>query len=174
MFTLALTAPAFNLTIQPIELKELESRLNETDTMELDFVNLPNYGIVDEINSVQNDSFSCYERHYGYYADIFKNCSTFHLCYPIQDPSSQHIFYQRFSFFCSDNAVFDQKNLVCVENESESIDCQSSINYYDISNEKLIESLKQSQPEMFADEEKEAQYNSTSLENQKARSFLFL
>jgi len=165
------TAPVLNATAEPLDLDDLESYLNESDALELDFVNLPGYGILDDVNSAQNGSFSCYERHYGYYADITKDCSTFHLCYPVQETTSQRILYQRFSFFCSDNAVFDQQNLVCVENSTTPIDCHASVKYYAISNEKLLESLRETQPDMFVDEERDDQYNSTTLDDQEAGLF---
>lgn len=130
------------------------------DTMEFDFVNLPGYGVVDDANSTANGSFSCYERRYGYYADVSRSCQMFHLCYPVREATTNSISYQRFSFVCSDNAFFDQAHLVCVENET-SIACEDSEHYYEPSNDRLMESLQATQPGMFATED-ESSNNGTS------------
>lgn len=127
-------------------------------------MNLPGYGVVDDANSTLNESFSCYEKRYGYYADIAKDCSVFHLCYPIREPTTQEIIYQRFSFVCSDNFVFDQRQLVCVDNETTPVSCEDSVDYYIPSNDRLIESLQQTQPDMFAEEEDTNVNNSSSTE----------
>lgn len=123
-----------------IEIEEPEG--NSTDSV--DFVNLPGYGVVDDVNSTANASvFSCYNRRYGYYADIAKKCYMFHLCYPVQEPTTGQLIFQRFSFVCSDNAVFDQQHLVCVDNETLSYSCSESHKYFVESNNKLIESMQQ-------------------------------
>lgn len=115
------------------------------DNVDFDFVNLPGYGVVDDANTTANASqFSCYHRRYGYYADVAKNCLMFHLCYPVQEPTSQQILFQRFTFVCSDNAIFDQQHLVCVDNETLSTRCEDSSDYFGPSNDKLIASLHQS------------------------------
>lgn len=73
------------------------------ENVDFDFVNLPGYGVIDDLNSTANASqFSCYHRRYGYYADVAKQCLMFHLCYPVQEPTTQQILFQRFSFVCSD------------------------------------------------------------------------
>lgn len=124
-----------------IEIEEAEGgNGNET----VDFVNLPGYGVVDDANTTANASvFSCYNRRYGYYADIAKKCYMFHLCYPVQEPTSGLLIFQRFSFVCSDNAVFDQQHLVCVDNDTLSYPCSESHKYFTESNNKLIESMQQ-------------------------------
>jgi hypothetical protein len=123
-----------------IEIEEPEGNSTES----VDFVNLPGYGVVDDANSTANASvFSCYNRRYGYYADIAKKCYMFHLCYPVQEPTTGQLIFQRFSFVCSDNAVFDQQHLVCVDNETLSYSCSESHKYFIESNNKLIESMQQ-------------------------------
>jgi len=67
----------------------------------------------------------------------------FHLCYPVQEPTTQQILFQRFSFVCSDNAIFDQQHLVCVDNETLSVPCEDAPSYFGPSNDKLIASLHQ-------------------------------
>lgn len=123
-----------------IEIEETDTNSSES----LDFVNLPGYGVVDEANSTGNASqFSCYNRRYGYYADIAKKCYMFHLCYPVQEPTSGQLIFQRFSFVCSDNAIFDQQNLVCVDNDTLTYPCSDAHKYFIESNNKLIESMQQ-------------------------------
>lgn len=124
-----------------IEIDEAEGG-NSSESV--DFVNLPGYGVVDDANTTVNSSvFSCYNRRYGYYADIAKNCYMFHLCYPVQEPTSGQLIFQRFSFVCSDNAVFDQQHLVCVDNETLPYPCSESHKFFIESNNKLIESMQQ-------------------------------
>lgn len=127
---------------------EIEDPGNGTDAF--DFVNLPGYGVVDDANSTLNSSvFSCFNRRYGYYADIPKKCLMFHLCYPVQEPTTGQILFQRFSFVCSDNAIFDQQHLVCVDNETLSYSCTESEQYYISSNDKLIEQMQQQQAQQY-------------------------
>jgi hypothetical protein len=124
-----------------IEVEEADiANGNET----VDFVNLPGYGVIDDANTTANASvFSCYNRRYGYYADVGKKCLMFHLCYPVQEPTTGLLIFQRFSFVCSDNAVFDQQHLVCVDNDTLSYPCSESDKYFTESNNKLIESMQQ-------------------------------
>jgi len=130
-----------------IEIEEPEGNITES----VDFVNLPGYGVVDDANSTANTSaFSCFNRRYGYYADIAKKCLMFHLCYPVQEPMTGQLIFQRFSFVCSDNAVFDQQHLVCVDNETLSYPCSDSHKYFIESNNKLIESMQQNAQQTYA------------------------
>lgn len=123
---------------------EIEDTEVATGNETMDFVNLPGYGVVDDANSTTNASvFSCYNRRYGYYADMAKSCYMFHLCYPVQEPTTGALIFQRFSFVCSDNAVFDQQHLVCVDNDTLSYPCSDSHLYFTESNDKLIESMQQ-------------------------------
>lgn len=144
--TTELPSTVSNVTELPEELTTI-IEIEETDgnsTESLDFVNLPGYGVIDDANSTANASqFSCYNRRYGYYADIAKKCFMFHLCYPVQEPTTGQLIFQRFSFVCSDNAVFDQQNLVCVDNETLSYPCSDAHKYFVESNNKLIESMQQ-------------------------------
>ncbi|RWS13352.1 uncharacterized protein B4U79_02195 [Dinothrombium tinctorium] len=140
---------------------------SNNESVEFDFVNLPGYGVIDDFNSTKQNNFTCYERRYGYYADTYKGCSMFHLCYPTRDPQSEEITYQRFSFVCSENGVFDQQNLVCVENGTASIPCEESEQIYDSSNVRLYESLQQNAPGFFA-EASDAKSNVESGEAQES------
>lgn len=152
-------SPVTAVTEIPEELTtiiEIEDPGNGTDAF--DFVNLPGYGVIDEANSTLNASvFSCYNRRYGYYADIPKKCLMFHLCYPVQEPTTGQILFQRFSFVCSDNAIFDQQHLVCVDNETLSYACTESEQYYISSNDKLIEQMQQQQAQQYLQQQGQAE-----------------
>jgi len=116
------------------------------EQLEFDFVNLPGYGVLDDINSTQSGNFSCYERRYGYYADTARHCTLFHLCYPVKEPNTGDIVYQRFSFACSDHSIFDQQHLLCLEQSAVVTPCEQSDKYFDASNQRLIAALQQSAP----------------------------
>lgn len=111
--------------------------------------NVSSTGVLDERNSSAQGNFSCYERRYGYYADINKRCTMFHLCYPVKDSQTNEIVYQRFSFACSDNSIFDQQHLLCLDENSLATKCESSPDYFNSSNERLVASLQQSAPGLF-------------------------
>lgn len=137
---------------------EIEEPVEGNGTDAFDFVNLPGYGVVDDGNSTLNASvFSCFNRRYGYYADIPKKCLMFHLCYPIQEPTTGQILFQRFSFVCSDNAIFDQQHLVCVDNETLSYACTESEKFYISSNDKLIEQMQQQQAQQYLQQQQQGQ-----------------
>lgn len=82
----------------------------------------------------------------------------FHLCYPVQEPTTQEILFQRFSFVCSDNAVFDQQHLVCVDNETLTVRCEDAPAYFGPSNDKLIASLHQNQQAQQQQHQQQQQY----------------
>ncbi|KAI1280537.1 hypothetical protein HDE_13393 [Halotydeus destructor] len=135
---------------------------NGTDE-DFDFVNLPGYGVIDDANSTANATqFSCYNRRYGYYADVPKSCLMFHLCYPVQEPTTQQILFQRFSFVCSEGSMFDQQHLVCVENGTVSVKCEDAPQYFGTSNDKLIASLHQGGDALARGEEEDAEIGTES------------
>jgi len=77
-----------------------------------------------------NPTFDCYNRKYGYYADIDHNCKIFHICHPTYNPFGIAETYQT-SFFCPNLTVFDQSTLTCVHEDSESlIPCSSAPQLY--------------------------------------------
>ena len=76
--------------------------------------------------AVTQAAFSCDQRLQGYYADVGQQCSMFHLCFPVQQFGTGLISFQRFSFVCPDDMVFDQLRLSCVEKASLSRPCSES------------------------------------------------
>jgi len=140
------------------------SNQTSAEQLEFDFVNLPGYGVLDDANSSQSGNFSCYGRKYGYYADIYNHqCKLFHLCYPVKNPNNGDIVYQRFSFACSDESKFDQQHLLCLEPSSVITPCdQSTEQYFDSSNRRLVDALQKSAPGLFSLSEEGAVLNATN------------
>jgi len=83
-------------------------------------------------------SFSCYGRSFGQYADISKDCRVFHLCYPFFNPSNDELLYQRISFQCDNDSVFDQKRFICVDNATVGHKCSDSEDLYKTSNQEYL------------------------------------
>ena len=91
--------------------------------------------------------FSCFGRSLGQYADVSKECRVFHLCYPFLNESSGQLLYQRLTFLCDEESVFDQERLICTENATMEHSCQDSEALYKTSNQKyLIRILSQTIP----------------------------
>lgn len=81
---------------------------------------------------MSNTSFTCYNRKLGYYADIDSACKIYHFCI-LGDYNGQQI-YQRISYLCLNNTIFDQQILDCVEQSKMSAPCAEAVKYYDESN----------------------------------------
>jgi len=155
-------AESSGIDTSPTTSTATKQTINGTEQIEFDFVNLPGYGILDEKNSSLQGNFSCYERRYGYYADMNKNCAYFHLCYPVKDVATNEIIYQRFSFACSDNSIFDQQHLLCLDESNLATKCENSAQYFESANQRLVASLQQSAPGLFQLSEEGAIINSTA------------
>lgn len=80
-------------------------------------------------------NFSCYNRTVGFYSNIELNCRVYHLCL-IADYLGEPI-YQRATYLCINETIFDQKAMSCVEESAMSISCAESETYYDSSNNLL-------------------------------------
>jgi hypothetical protein len=83
-------------------------------------------------------SFSCFGRSFGQYADVSKECRVFHLCYPFFNSSSDELLYQRITFLCDDDSVFDQKRFICVDNSTVEHKCTDSEGLYTTSNQEYL------------------------------------
>jgi len=123
-------------TIQPLEANNESDSLNDMlYTVDADYTTTT----IDEYIPIRNNSnvttkFSCYGRQFGQYADVDKHCRVFHMCYPLRDSVSGRKMFQRITFLCDDDSVFDQQNLVCAENSSVAHLCSDSVKYYNQSN----------------------------------------
>src|SRR5262249_4337409 len=85
--------------------------------------------------------FSCFGREFGQYADVTNDCHIFHLCYPYLNSTTGRFNYQRISFLCDQNSVFDQKNFRCVDNSSLEYKCDDAPSFYKSSNENYFNRL---------------------------------
>jgi len=95
--------------------------------------------LVTEADDYSKDySFSCYGRSFGQYADVSKDCRVFHLCYPFFNPTNDELLYQRISFQCDNDSVFDQKRFICVDNATVGHKCSDSEDLYKTSNQEYL------------------------------------
>jgi len=85
-----------------------------------------------------SESFSCYGRSFGQYADMSKDCRFFHLCYPFFNSTSDELLYQRITFMCDGESVFDQKRFVCVDNSTIDHKCSDSEALYMTTNQEYL------------------------------------
>jgi len=133
------------------DMEESESSIDETiDSLEMSVDNSTleyNVTLENKTTSEANDfenkatngtKFTCYGREFGQYADVNEGCRMFHLCYPYVSGQQEELVYQRISFLCHGNAVFDQKNLVCVDNSTLDYPCEESTAFYGASNEDYV------------------------------------
>ncbi|GAB6024865.1 hypothetical protein CHUAL_009979 [Chamberlinius hualienensis] len=74
--------------------------------------------------------FSCEGRIYGYYADVANRCQIFHVCVPdvLPDGTTQTRIY---SFFCGNQTVFDQAQLVCAH-ALDATPCEQAESFYNV------------------------------------------
>ena len=100
----------------------------------------------DPVESFLNTStFSCYGRQMGYYADIKLECRFYHFC-TIMDNLGEAA-YQRVSYLCLEETVFDQGDLNCVKPENLTVPCEKAEEHYDQSN-KQFGAKEDSKPSM--------------------------
>jgi len=83
-------------------------------------------------------TFSCYGRPFGQYADVQKECRVFHLCYPYFNSTTDELLYQRISFLCDNDSVFDQKRFICVDNSTVEHKCSDSEALYLQTNQEYL------------------------------------
>lgn len=82
--------------------------------------------------------FSCFGRSFGQYADVAKGCRLFHLCYPFFNSTTTELLYQRVTFMCDDDSVFDQKRFICVDNSTIEHKCSDSEALYNTTNQEYL------------------------------------
>lgn len=84
-------------------------------------------------------SFTCYGRQIGYYADMERDCQIYHFCL-LGDYNGEAV-YQRISYLCLNETIFDQQALDCVEPSKVTAPCKESHNFYDQSNAVLRQAI---------------------------------
>lgn len=92
-----------------------------------------------DISAYTNTSFTCYGRSLGYYADVVQNCKVYHFCL-LGEYNGEPI-YQRVSYLCMNEKVFDQQALDCVKESELKAPCKDSAQHYDISNKALRQAV---------------------------------
>lgn len=83
-------------------------------------------------------TFSCFGRSFGQYADVSQDCRVFHLCYPYFNETSDELLYQRITFLCDNDSIFDQKRFICTENKTIDHRCHESEALYQTSNQEYL------------------------------------
>jgi len=122
-------------TTESIELYTVDT--DETTTTLDDYIANANNSDDGKIFT-NNTKFSCYGRQFGQYADVEKDCRVFHMCYPFNDSRSGRVLFQRITFLCDFDSLFDQQNLVCVPNSTLTHECIDSVKYYQQSNRDFL------------------------------------
>lgn len=86
-----------------------------------------------------HSSFSCQNREMGYYADVERQCKFYFFCLPGEFNGT--VVYQRISYMCLNDAVFDQTELDCVKKSSTA--CDESPKFFESSNEIVRKAVSQ-------------------------------
>jgi hypothetical protein len=118
-----------------LNVSESMEESNETNPLN---VITSEYNGLDYEQSSNSSEFSCYGRSFGQYADVAKDCRVFHLCYPFFNQSNDELFYQRITFLCDEESVFDQKHFICVDKSILGHECSDSPLFYATSNQEYL------------------------------------
>lgn len=111
--------------------------------------------VADEMNSSEipdftsyknTSTFTCYGKVTGYYADVKLNCRVYHFCTQM-DSLGDTPPYQRMSYICLEDSVFDQKDLNCVKKSDLKVPCDKAESEYERSN-KQFDPKEETQPSM--------------------------
>lgn len=124
--TSAAPAPADSSSttpLTPIETKDAAA--NTTDSVAV--------SSAQDQSHLNHTTFTCYGRKIGYYADVEADCKIYHFCI-LGDYNGEPV-YQRISYLCLNETLFDQQALDCVSKLS--APCSDSSKYYEESNNLL-------------------------------------
>ncbi|RXG52332.1 hypothetical protein Avbf_18187, partial [Armadillidium vulgare] len=88
----------------------------------------------EEIVPNMDKTFTCDDKHYGYYADVNNNCQVFHVCLPVPKDVGEENNVEQFSFVCGNETVFNQETLTCTFTQ-DSIPCEDSEKYFSLNEE---------------------------------------
>lgn len=133
------------------ELENSTAQANTTSGNETDAFNFA--------STAATSTFSCDQRKFGYYADVGRNCTIYHLCNPVTLPNNPELVYQRISFLCLQNSTFDQLTLSCTKRPQ--ISCDISPSYYDSSNLAIRRSASDFNQNQIDDSEEDEDETST-------------
>jgi len=79
-------------------------------------------------------TFSCEQLPYGYYADVANNCQIFHVCQPLADDIGALLETAHFTFACGEGTIFDQQTLTC-QRPSLALPCGEASAFFRSANE---------------------------------------
>lgn len=97
------------------------------------------------ISTNETSTFTCRGKATGYYADVILRCRVYHFCTQLEEIAN--VTYQRMSYICLQDSIFDQKDLNCVKPEDVKVQCEDAEKYYESSNKQLDDS-EESGPSM--------------------------
>lgn len=100
--------------------------------------------------ALKGSTFTCLGRTVGYYADIERKCRVYHFCL-LGEYNGEPV-YQRVSYLCLNETIFDQQALDCVASEKITAPCEESESYYTISNQILREAIVGNQMQQSNDQ----------------------
>lgn len=101
-----------------------------------------------DVTSYKNTStFTCYGRVTGYYADVKLGCRVYHFCTQLEGYEATN--YQRMSYICLEDSIFDQRDLNCVREKDLKVACDRAEEEYDSSNKQF--DMKEESPPSYSD-----------------------
>lgn len=90
--------------------------------------------VLDDDSVINKTSqFSCIGKQMGYYSDVERKCRIYYLCLPTE--VDNRFAYEKVSYLCPSNEIFDQSKLTCVDSRKSTIKCHQSILFYDRTNQ---------------------------------------
>lgn len=99
----------------------------------------------DFTSAQRTSTFTCQNRETGYYADVNLDCRVYHFCTKIDGIDGAS--WQRMSYICLENSVFDQMDLNCVKRLDLRVRCEDAEKEYERSN-KQFDAKEESKPSM--------------------------
>lgn len=90
----------------------------------------------------KTSTFTCFGREMGYYADTERDCRIYFFC--MAGDYNGELVYQRISYLCLNEDVFDQQALDCVPAAKSTTKCAESGHYFSTSNQVLRSAIASS------------------------------
>lgn len=132
------STPAPPTTSAPAPAPEPSSSTNATTPDQTS--SAPATSAADEPGKMANSTtFTCFDRPIGYYADEERDCKVYHFC--LKGDFNGDTVYQRISYLCLGETVFDQQALDCLAADKITTPCKESHNHYEMSNNILRQAI---------------------------------
>ncbi|MCL4161350.1 UNVERIFIED_CONTAM: hypothetical protein GTU68_058879 [Idotea baltica] len=90
-------------------------------------------GYLEILGAEPQQTFTCENRPYGYYADVPSECRVFHVCHPLSNEAGEVISIFQYSFFCGNQTIFSQESLTCAH-PHEAFPCDQAESIFEESN----------------------------------------